>query len=148
MIVILKSDVKDLGKKGDKVNVADGYGRNFLIPRGLAYIADEGALQQHAVRESQKASKAKRDLERATRLAQELEGIVLVITAKCGEGGKLFGSVTNVQIAEELNKQKGHSIDRKRIEIKETIKTVGPHTATIHIYQGISASITVLINPM
>ena len=148
MIVILKSDVKGLGKKGEKVKVADGYGRNYLIPNQLAFEADSGALQQLEERESIKAQKGKRDLERAKRQAAELEGATLIIRAKHGEGGKLFGAITNVQIADELKKQKGFEIDRKRIELRETIKMIGHYEVVLRIYPEVTAKINVNIHPM
>ena len=146
MIVILKADVKGLGKKGEKVKVADGYGRNYLLPRQLAFEADAGALQQLEERETIKAEKGKRDLDRAKRLAAELSGITIIIRVKHGEGGKLFGSITNVQIAEELKKQKGYEFDRKRIELKEPIKMIGHYEVVIRIYPEITATINVNVH--
>ena len=148
MIVILKEDVKNLGKKGEKVKVADGYGRNFLIPRGLAFHADEGALQQLQERETAKSQKNQRDKERAQRLAAEMEGLTLVIKAKHGEGGKLFGSITNAMIAEELKKQKGYEIERRRIELSEAIKMIGSYEAVIRLFPEVSTRINVNIHPL
>lgn len=148
MIVILKEDVKGLGKKGERVKVADGYGRNFLLPRQLAFEADSGALQELEVRETQKAQKGKRDLERARRQAAELEGTTLIIRVKHGGGGKLFGAITNIQIAEELMKQKGIEIDRKRIEMKENIKMIGHYEVILRIYPEVTAKINVNVHPL
>ena len=148
MILILKEDVKGLGKKGEKVRVADGYGRNFLIPKGLAFAADDGALQQLQERQTVKEQKGKRDKERAQRLAAELEGVTIIIRAKHGEGGKLFGSITNVHISEELKKQQGIEIDRKRIEVAETIKNIGHYEVLIRVYPEVTATINVSVQPI
>lgn len=147
MILILKEDVKGLGKKGEKVKVADGYGRNFLIPKGLAFEADAGALQQLQEKETIKADKQQREQQRAKRIAAELEGLTLIIKAKHGEGSRLFGSITNVHVADELKKQKGIEIDRKKIEIKETIKTLGPHDVVIRVYTDVSVKIHLDVQP-
>ncbi|MCL2497874.1 MAG: 50S ribosomal protein L9 [Symbiobacteriaceae bacterium] len=147
MILILREDVKGLGKRGEKVTVADGYGRNFLIPRGLAFTANEGALQQLKERETVKEQKELREKERAQRLATQLEGTTIIIKAKHGEGGRLFGSITNVHIAEELKKQRGLEVDRKRIEIKDTIKMIGHYEVTVRLYSGITATININIHP-
>ena len=148
MILILKADVSGLGKKGSKVTVADGYARNYLIPKGLAFAADSGALQQLEEKETVQAQKAKREREKAERLAASLEGITLIIKAKHGDGGKLYGAVTNAMIAEELQKQKGFNIDRKKIVLKEAIKMIGHYEITIRIYPEITAKINVNIHPM
>ena len=148
MIVILKEDVKSLGKKGEKVKVADGYGRNYLIPRNLAFEADAGSLQQLKEREEAKAQKGQRDLERAKRLAERLEGLAITIPAKSGEGGKLYGAITNVQIAEELSKQHDIVVDRKKIEMKEAIKMLGIYDIVIRVYPEITAKIKVTVHPV
>ena len=148
MILILKQDVKGLGKKGDKIKAADGYARNYLIPNNLAFVADDGALHQLQERETARAQKAKRDLAKAQQLAAELEGMTVMVYSKHGGGGKLYGAVTNQQVAEELKKQKKIEIDRKKIEIREPIRVIGRHEAIVRIHPGITATIFIHVHPL
>lgn len=148
MIVILKEDVKGLGKKGDRIKAADGYARNYLIPRNLAFEADAGALQQLKEREAARSKKQQRDLERAKQLAADLEGTTIIVTSKHGGGGKLYGAITNVQIAEELKKQKGVEIDRKKIEMPEPIRMIGSYEVVLRIYPEVTTRIKVNVHPL
>lgn len=148
MEVILTQDVKGLGVKGQKVNVAEGYGRNFLLPRGFAIEASSSALQQIEQREQNKARKTKREKEKALVLAEQLKGVELIISAKHSEGGKLFGSITTSQIADELSRQHKISIDRKKIELKEQIKTLGVYEIPIRVYPETTVTLMVKIHPI
>lgn len=140
MQVILKEDVINLGYKDDIVTVKDGYGRNYLIPQGKAVIASESAkkmLAENLRQRSHKLEKIKKDAEA---LAAKLEGVTLTIGAKTSSTGTIFGSVTNIQIAEALAKQ-GFDIDRKVIVIKDAVKEVGSYKALLKLHKEVSVEI-------
>ena len=142
MEVILKDDVVNLGHRGDLVKVADGYARNFLLPRKLALQATSA---NKAVVEQMKNAAARRSATEkalAEALAVKLEPIVLDFTRKSGEAGHLFGSVTSADIAAALD-AKGFEIDRRKIQLPEPIKTVGDHTVTIKLYREVAAHVKV-----
>lgn len=140
MKVILKENVANLGYKDDIVEVKDGYGRNYLIPQGLAIIASNAALKQLAEDQKQRAHKIAKIKADAEALVAGLEGLKLVIGAKTSSTGTVFGSVNSIQIAEALEKL-GHNIDRKIIFIKEPVKEVGVYTATIKPHKEVSCDI-------
>lgn len=141
MEVILKEDVANLGYKDDIVHVKDGYGRNFLIPQGKAVIASESARKVLAEVLKQRAHKIAKIKEEAEALAEKMKGVSLTIGAKTSSTGTIFGSVTNIQIAEELAKQ-GFEIDRKIIRIKEdAVKEVGSYNATVRLHKEVSVEI-------
>ena len=137
MRVILKEDVANVGYKDEVVTVKDGYGRNFLIPKGKAVIASESALKVLAENMRQRVHKMEKIKEDSRTLAEKLEGISLIIGAKTSSTGTIFGSVTNIQIAEELAKR-GFEVERKLIFIKDPIKEVGNYTATIKLHKEVS----------
>ena len=141
MEVILKEDVANLGYKDDIVHVKDGYGRNFLIPQGKAVIASESARKVLAEVLKQRAHKIAKIKEEAEALAEKMKGVSLTIGAKTSSTGTIFGSVTNIQIAEELAKL-GFEIDRKIIRIKEdAVKEVGSYNATVRLHKEVSVEI-------
>jgi len=140
MQVILKEDVVNLGYKDDVVTVKDGYGRNFLIPQGKAVIASKSALKMLEENTKQRMHKLAKIKEDAQALASKLEGVSLVIGAKTSSTGTIFGSVTNIQVAEELSK-KGFNIDRKIILIKESVKEVGNYKALVKLHKEVSVEI-------
>lgn len=141
MEVILKEDVANLGYKDDIVHVKDGYGRNFLIPQGKAVIASEFARKVLAEVLKQRAHKIAKIKEEAQALAEKMKGVSLTIGAKTSSTGTIFGSVTNIQIAEELAKL-GFEIDRKIIRIKEdSVKEVGSYNATVRLHKEVSVDI-------
>jgi len=145
MEIILKEDVIGLGYKHDIVNVKSGYGRNYLIPQGKGVIASESAKKMLAEELKQKAKKLEKIKNDAQAIADKLEGVALTITAKVSAQGTIYGSVNNVQIAEELSKL-GFDIDRKLITIKD-VKTVGEHKATVRLHKEISVLIPVTVVP-
>ena len=145
MKVVLLADVKGQGKKGELVNVSDGYARNFLFPKKLAVEADNSALNELKNREEAKAHHKKEEIEAAKATAQKLEGKSIKIIAKAGASGRLFGSVTSKEIAAEIAKTLGVEIDRKKMNVAD-IKNFGEYTAEIKLYQGISAKITVVVS--
>ena len=140
MQVILKEDVANLGYKDDIVTVKNGYGRNYLIPTGKAVIASESARKVLAENLKQRAHKLAKIKADAEVLAAKLNGLVLTIGAKTSATGTIFGSVNNIQVAEELSKQ-GFDIDRKTIVIKDAIKEVGSYSAVIKLHREVSAEI-------
>jgi large subunit ribosomal protein L9 len=142
MEVILKEDVANLGHRGDVVKVADGYGRNFLLPRKLALQA---TLANKAVIEQMKASAARRSAEekvQAQELVAKLEPVNLSFTRKSGENGQLFGSVTSADIASELA-AKGFDIDRRKLQLSEPIKSLGDFTVSIKLHREVTAHVQV-----
>lgn len=145
MKVILTKDVKGSGKKGDAVNVADGYARNFLFPKGLAIEANASNINELNQQKSSIAHKKQVELETAKDLAERLKDVTVTIKAKSGANGKLFGSVTSKDIAEELKKQKGITLDKRWIET-EAIKSLGEHTVGIWLHPQVSSSIKVIIS--
>ena len=140
MEIILKEDVANLGYKDDIITVKDGYGRNFLIPQGKAVIASAAAKKVLAENQKQRAHKLAKIKHDAQDLATKLEGVSLVIGAKTSSTGTIFGSVSNIQIAEELAK-KGFEIDRKLIIIKEPVKEVGHFTAHVRVHKDVLVEI-------
>ncbi|MBQ3087872.1 MAG: 50S ribosomal protein L9 [Clostridia bacterium] len=144
MKVVLTQDVKDLGKKGELVNVADGYGKNFLIPRKLAVIADNAAMSELKNRETAKQYHIAMDKKKATEEAAVLEGKTLRISASAGQNGKLFGSVTTKEIAEKIMQQFSVEVDKKKITCDD-IRSYGQYTCTVKLYQGITATLYVVV---
>ena len=140
MQVILKEDVINLGYKDDIVTVKDGYGRNFLIPQGKAVIASESAKKVLAENLKQRAHKLAKIKEDAQELAAQLEGVSLTIGAKTSSTGTIFGSVTNIQVAESLAKA-GFEVDRKIIYIKDSVKEVGNYKAIVKLHKEVSVEI-------
>lgn len=140
MQVILKEDVANLGYKDDVVTVKDGYGRNYLLPQGKAVIATESAKKMLAENLKQRAHKLEKIKQDAQDIAAKLEGVTLSIGAKTSSTGTIFGSVTNIQIAEALEK-KGYNVDRKVIVIKEAVKEVGSYKALLKLHKEVSVEI-------
>ena len=143
MKVILLTDIKGVGKKDEIINAADGHARNFLFPKKLAI---EATKENVAKLDAQKAGierKRQKEVEDALALKKELENKIIKISVKKGENGKLFGSVTNKEIAEELLRQEGLQIDRKRIVLDEAIKTIGTKQVDVKLYAEISARLTI-----
>ena len=143
MKVILLKDVKELGKTGQIVNAAEGYARNFLFPRKLAKPADAGALKEIETKKRVLEVKMEHQLAEATEIGELINGITINIVGKTGSGTKLYGSVTNQDIADALPKQSRVKVDKRSIHIAEPIKTTGRHEATIKLHQEVSATITV-----
>ncbi|MDD4821407.1 MAG: 50S ribosomal protein L9 [Bacteroidales bacterium] len=140
MQIILKEDINTLGYKDDVVTVKDGYGRNYLLPQGKAVIATESAKKMLAENLRQRAHKLAKIKEEAETAAAKLKDVTLTIGAKTSSSGKIFGSVTNIQVAEALEKA-GFNVDRKIIYIKEAVKEVGSYIATIKLHKEVSVEI-------
>lgn len=146
MKVILKEDITNLGYKDDVVEVKSGYGRNYLIPQRLAVIASPSALKVLAENLKQRAHKIAQIKTDAEAIAESLKDASLTISAKTSPTGTIFGSVTNIQIAEALEKL-GHNIDRKIIFIKDNVKEVGKYTATVKLHKEVSVEIPFEVVP-
>jgi large subunit ribosomal protein L9 len=140
MDVILKEDVTNLGHKDDIIAVKPGYGRNYLIPRGIGILATESTRKVHAENQKQRAHKEAKLRDEATVLAGKLDGKKLTIGAKTSSSGKIFGSVNNIQIAEALEKE-GFTIERKNITIKDQVKEVGTYSATVKLFRDVKATV-------
>lgn len=141
MEVILKQDIKGLGYKNDLVTVRNGYGRNFLLPKGMAVLATDSAKKMHAELLKQSAFKEEKLRKEAQANAEKLSTVTIKVGAKAGESGKIFGSVTNIQIAEALLKA-GYNVERKNIEITgESVKQLGTYTAKVRLYKEVAATI-------
>ena len=140
MQVILKEDILNLGYKDDIVSVKDGYGRNYLIPQGKAVIASESARKELAENLKQRAHKIAKIKQDAQDLAAKIEGISLTIATKASATGKIYGSVTNIQIAEALAKL-GHEIDRKIIVVKDAVKEIGSYKAVDKLHKEVNVEI-------
>jgi large subunit ribosomal protein L9 len=140
MQVILKENIANLGYRDDIVTVKDGYGRNFLIPQGKAVIASEPAKKVLAENMRQRAHKLAKIKEDAVAMAAKLENVSLVISTKTSSTGTIFGSVTNIQVADKLAKL-GYEIDRKLIFIKEPVKEIGKYSAQIKLHKEVSVNI-------
>ena len=142
---ILKQDVKNLGKKDEMVEVTDGYARNFLIPRGLGVEASAANVNQMRDKQKAAANRQQREIDYANTFKAGLDGKKVVVKAKAGENGKLFGAVANKDISEAIKAQYGIDIDKKKIVLDEPIKVTGEKEITIKLYQGISARINVSV---
>ncbi|MEE1246520.1 MAG: 50S ribosomal protein L9 [Acutalibacteraceae bacterium] len=145
MKVILNQDVKGLGKKGELVNTSDGYARNFLFPRKLAAEANSQAMTELQNRENSKKHKIAVETQEAKDAAAKIEGKIIKVTAKAGQGGRLFGSVTSKEIAAEMKNQFGIDIDRRKITVND-IKAFGTYPATVKLYQGVTAEFKVAVS--
>lgn len=140
MEIILKQDVKHLGYKDDVVTVRPGYGRNFLIPKGLAILATESARKVLA--ENLKQAQFKQDKLRkdAEAMAEALKSVTVIVGAKAGETGKIFGAVTTLQLAEAIKKL-GHEVDRRNITFENDVKVVGMHVANLNLHRDVKVQI-------
>ena len=142
MELILKEDYKGLGYKNDIVNVKPGYGRNFLIPQGLALVASESNKKVVAENVKQAAHKAERLKNDAVELAAKINALTLEIATKVGETGKIFGKITSLQVSDAL-KAKGIDVDRKKIAFKDDVKTTGEYVAHIDLHKEVKTTVAV-----
>jgi large subunit ribosomal protein L9 len=144
MKIILKQDVKGLGKKGELLNASDGYARNYLFPRGLAMEANAQALSELENREKAEKHRIEREIASVKEAAAKINGLTLKISAKAGQNGRLFGSITSKEIAENINNQLGLEVDKRKITV-EDIKNYGTYEVEVKLYTGIIANLYVLV---
>jgi large subunit ribosomal protein L9 len=145
--VLLKKDVPTLGKAGEVKDVADGYGRNYLIPRGLASAATKTAVTNVEAHKASAAKQSARVTAENQALAETITATPLRLQARTGEQGRLYGSVTTADIADALSKVVGRTIDKRDVEIEDPIRTLGSHSAKVHVAPRITASLTVVVQP-
>lgn len=144
MKVLLTQDVAGLGKAGEIKKVADGYGRNYLLPNGLAVLAQSGLVRQAEERRQAQDKKATRETATAQMLAQQMAQLTLTFKAKAGEK-RLYGSITSGDIAEELEKLTGHQVDRRKVLLDEPIKQLGSHQVSIKLATDVTGQVTVIV---
>ena len=137
MKVILLDNVKGVGKKDEIINANDGYARNFLLPKGLAVEANNSNLVKLKAKQDSKAFKKEEDKKEALKIKEQIDKMTLKIEVKAGENGKIFGGVTSKEISEQLKKQYNIELDKKKIDLKDTIKNVGIFTVDIRLFEGI-----------
>lgn len=145
MDVILQKDVKNLGSKGDVVKVAEGYGRNYLIPRGLAIEATDKNMAELKMKKKQQKKREERELQEAQNIAKKIDDKRLVLKVKAGEKGRLFGSITTKDIAEKIQSDYGVELDKRKIELAQPIRTLGNYRVEIKIHPGVSATLNVVV---
>ncbi len=143
MKVILKADIKGVGKKDEVINASDGYARNYLFPKNLAVEANSENMSKLKAKQESNAFKKSKEKESAMELAQKLERILLKVQVRTGENGKIFGGVSSKEIAENLNKDYKYVVDKKKIDLKEPIKELGTKTVDIKLYEGVIAHLKV-----
>ena len=142
--VVLRQDVDHLGDRGQIVNVAPGYARNYLIPKGLAYTATEGNLQVLELEKRAWTRREAKDAEEARGLAQRISGVQITVTKRAGENGLLYGSVTSSEIAELLAAQ-GVAVDRRKIRLDDPIKQVGTFTVPVRLHRQVTADVSLQV---
>jgi len=143
--VVLLEDVKGTGKAGETREVADGFARNFLIPKKLALAATSGAIERMERGRATEQRRQERELREAKALARRLEEAQVTITLRAGKDGKLFGAVTNADVASALKQQHGIVVDRRKIEFAEPVRALGPGAASIKVHQQVTARIPLMV---
>jgi large subunit ribosomal protein L9 len=145
MQVLLLQDVSGIGNAGEVKKVADGYARNYLLPRKLAVVATEGAVKQaEAIKQAVIRREAKTRAD-AQELAKMIEQVTLTLRAKAGEGDRLFGSITSADIVEALAREKGITVDKRKVDLDSPLKELGAHQVTIKLHPDVSARVTVVV---
>lgn len=145
MKVVLTQDVKSQGKKGQMINVSDGYARNFLLPKGLAIIADNKAMNEIKGKEAAEKHKQEVELQNAKDVAKALESIVVKLTSKSGADGKLYGSITAKDIAEALANQHKITVDKRKIQLDDAIKAYGTYSVSVKLHTEVLGKINVVV---
>ena len=148
MQVLLLKDIKGLGKAGETKTVADGYARNYLIPRGLAVLATDGAIRRTEVQKAIEKQREERVRTDSTALAERLAEITLTFKVKAGERGRLYGSVTAADIAAEIEKESGYPIDKRKVLLDEPIRLLGTHKVPVRLLSGVIPEVTVEVEPV
>lgn len=146
MEVILREDVKSLGKAGELVKVKPGYARNFLLPKGLAFEATEGNRKRILAESRARIAKSNEERTAAEAAASKLSGVTVTLARKAGEGDRLFGSITTQDIADALVAA-GHTVDKRKLELEHPIKSLGTHTVPVRLHQDVQAELKVTVVP-
>ena len=147
MKVILKENIKGVGKKDEVINVSDGYARNFLFPKNKAIEANKENMDNLSAKKEANQYHINMEKEKAIKIKNELEKIKLNVKVKAGENGKIFGGVSSKEISENLKKQYQIDVDKKKIELKETIKNLGEITVNIKLFEGVTAKLYISVIP-
>jgi large subunit ribosomal protein L9 len=147
MKLILTAEVTGLGSSGDTVEVKGGYGRNYLLPRGLAILSSRGAEKQVASLRRARAAREVASHEEAQALAGRLSGLTVQVPARAGEGGRLFGRVTTADVVAAVTAAGGPALDRRRVELPSSIKTTGQHVVTVRVHPEVSSDLTIEVVP-
>lgn len=145
MDVILLQDVESLGEKGQVVSVADGYVRNYLLPRNLVELASPGRIEEARRRQEEEEARMTRQADRAGEIAEMLNKTVITVRANAGEDGKLFGSVTAAEISREIQRSRDVKIDKKKIELEQPIKECGDYMVELEVHPGVKATTKVIV---
>jgi len=148
MKVILKADIKGVGKKDEVINASDGYARNFLLPKNLAVEANNDNMAKLKAKQNSAKFQKDQEKEEALKTADKISKILLKIKVKAGENGKIFGGVSAKEIAQELEIQYSIKVDKKKVELKETIKTLGMQTIEIKLFEGVMGKLKIDVIPM
>ena len=148
MKVVLLKDVKNVGKRDDILTVSDGYARNFLFPQRLAAEATPGALKEIQRKRAAQDAREAEELAAAKQKAESLKGKVITLEAKCGEKGRLYGSVTSAEVAEALEKQHGVKVDKRKVDIGDPIREIGVRTISVWLHAGVTTSMQLDIKPI
>ena len=135
----------DGAKAGDVKEVSPGYARNFLFPKKLAIVADERVVEQIKQKEEATRRRAEKALTEAKDIEQRLRRITVTLYSKAGEGGRLFGSVTNADVAQQLKREAGIDVDKRKIEVEPAIKSLGPHEVTVHLHPDVTTTLRVVV---
>lgn len=146
MKVILLQDVKTLGKKGDMVEVSDGYARNFILPKKVGVEANEVNKNDLKLQKANQEKVAKEQYDAAVALGKELEALTVNVTVKAGEGGRVFGAVTAKEISQALSKQHGKDVDKKKIQLSDSIKNVGSFEVPVKLHTKVTATLSVKVD--
>ena len=148
MKVVLLKDVKSIGKRDDIVNVSDGYARNFLFPQKLAAEATAGALKEIQRKRAAQDAREAEMLAEARQKAEALKGKIIALEVKCGEKGRLYGSVTSAEVAEALEKQHGVKVDKRKIDIGDPIRETGIRDISVWLYSGVTTPMKLDVQPI
>ncbi|MDO5435241.1 MAG: 50S ribosomal protein L9 [Clostridia bacterium] len=148
MKVVLLQDVKNIGKRDDILNVSDGYARNFLFPQKLAAEATPGTLKEIEKKKAARDAREAEQLKAAREKAASLKGKVIELGVKCGEKGRLYGSVTSAEVADALAQQHGITVDKRKIDLGDPIREVGERTISVWLYTGVTTEMKLHITPM
>jgi large subunit ribosomal protein L9 len=141
--IVLRDDVENVGRKGDLIEVTDGFARNYLVPRGLAIKATKGVVQQSEAMRRNRTARDARDREAAQALADQLAGRRIEVRARAGEGGRLFGSVTAVDVVEAVRAQTGVDLDRRKTQLAEPLKALGPAEVPVKLHSDVDLTLTI-----